>query len=81
MFNGVEAPLRNDMRLAWTWLSAKVCLLPVASLVESLGLRMVSWFRLGLVDFGLGGDHGAVLCLVAGTGFALMRAATNISFA
>jgi DHA2 family multidrug resistance protein-like MFS transporter len=27
--------------------------------------------------FGLGGDHGTVFCLVAGTGFALMGAATS----
>lgn len=37
----------------------------------SLGSALVS------LIFGLGGDHGAVFCLVAGTGFALMGAATN----
>jgi DHA2 family multidrug resistance protein-like MFS transporter len=37
----------------------------------SLGSALVS------LIFGLGGDHGAVFCLVAGTGFALMGAATS----
>ena len=42
--------------------------------------RYVGWSlgsALVTLIFGLGGDHGAVFCLVAGTGFALMGAATN----
>jgi DHA2 family multidrug resistance protein-like MFS transporter len=45
--------------------------------------RYVGWSlgsALVALIFGLDGDHSAVLCLVAGAGFALMGAATSRSF-